>query len=169
MFREFFKPRYQRWFDEIKRLGMHTWLHSCGKINSIVPELIDCGLEVINNQQPNTVGLREFGDAFRGKICFEAIVDTQTTLPRGTYDEIRQQVRDICQYYATPQGGLIASDYNDAAAIGVTTDRRYAMFEAFAECGGYPGYKEILARARRGEPQAAHSWGRQTSVPTDAT
>lgn len=168
MFREFFKPRYQRWFDEIKRLGLHTWMHSCGKINTIVPELIDCGLEVINNQQPNTVGLREFGDAFRGKVCFEAIVDTQTTLPRGTYDEIRRQAREICQYYATPRGGLIAGDYNDAAAIGVTADRRYVMFEAFAECGGYPDYREILAQARGGEPRAGHSWGRQTSAPPDA-
>jgi len=164
MFREFFKPRYARWFDEIKRLGMHTWLHSCGKINALVPELIDCGLEVLNNQQPNTVGLREFGDAFRGKICFEAIVDTQTTLPRGTYDEIRQQAHDICQYYGTPQGGLIASDYNDAEAIGVTTDRRYVMFEAFADEGGYPNYREIVARARRGEITAGRSWGRQTEA-----
>jgi uroporphyrinogen decarboxylase len=162
MFREFFQPRYARWFDEIKRLGLHTWLHSCGKINALVPDLIDAGLEVINNQQPNTVGLREFGGAFRGKICFEAIVDTQSTLPRGTYDEIRQQAHEICQYYGTPQGGLIASDYNDAAALGVTTDRRYVMFEAFAERGGYPNYQAILDKARAGPVADAHSWGRQT-------
>lgn len=162
MFREFFKPRYRRWFDAIKQLGLHVWMHSCGRINTIVPELLDCGLEVINNQQPETVGLREFGDAFRGKVCFEAIVDTQHTLPRGTYDQIRQQARDICRYYGTPAGGLIASDYNDAEAIGVTVDRRYVMFEAFAEAGGYPGYQEILARARAGQAAAGHSWGRQT-------
>jgi len=161
MFREFFKPRYAKWFAEIKALGMHTWMHSCGKINTIVPELIECGLEVINNQQPETVGLREFGDAFRGKICFEAIVDTQSTLPRGTYDQIRQQARDICEYYGTPHGGLIASDYNDAEAIGVTTDRRYVMFEAFAEHGGFPDYEETLAQVRRGERKPLPSWGRQ--------
>jgi hypothetical protein len=162
MFREFFRPRYQKWFDAIQALGLHTWMHSCGKINTIVPELIDCGLEVINSQQPNTVGLREFGDAFRGKICFEAIVDTQSTLPRGTYDEIRQQAHDICGYYGTPAGGLIASDYNDAEAIGVTTDRRYVMFEAFAEKGGYPDYKGVLERAKRGQVRHGHVFGRAT-------
>ncbi len=164
MFREFFKPRYQKWFDAIRGLGLHTWMHSCGRINTILPELLDCGLEVINNQQPNTVGLREFGDQFRGKVCFEAIVDTQTTLPRGTYEEIIQQARDLITYYGTPHGGLIASDYNDAEAIGVTTDRRYVMFEAFAEAGGYPGYREVLARARRGQIPAGHGWGRQTQA-----
>ena len=162
MFREFFKPRYQRWFDEIKALGLHTWMHSCGRINAILPELIDCGLDVINNQQPNTVGLEEFGAAFSGRICFEAIVDTQNTLPRGSYDQIRQQAFDICDRYGTPRGGLIASDYNDAEAIGVTPDRRYVMFEAFAERGRYPNYQEILQQAQQGQVVAGHSWGRQT-------
>ena len=161
LFREFFKPRYRRWFDEIKAAGLHTWMHSCGRINEIVEELIDCGLEVINNQQPNTVGIDEFGQRYRGRICFEAIVDTQSTLPRGSYEEIRQQAHRLLEAYGTPQGGFIASDYNDAAAIGVTDDRRLVMFEAFAEKGGYPGYREILERYRG--PQSGHSWGRQTS------
>lgn len=160
MFREFFKPRYRLWFDEIRSLGMHTWMHSCGRINTILEELIDCGLEVINNQQPNTVGLIEFGRQFRGRICFEAIVDTQTTLPRGSLDEIRREAHLICEHYGTPQGGLIASDYNDAEAIGVTAERRYAMFAAFAEKGGYPDYHAIVHRARRGEIRPTYTWGR---------
>ncbi len=160
-FEEFFKPRYQRWFDEIKAAGAHTWMHSCGRINDILEHLIDCGLEVINSQQPETVGLEEFGNRFRGRICFEAIVDTQSTLPRGTHDEIRAQARQLVDTYGTPEGGFIASDYNDAAAIGVTDDRRLVMFEAFAEKGGYPDYRRLVESytgSRKG-----HSWGRQTS------
>ena len=58
---------------------------------------------------------------------------------------------------------MIASDYNDAEAIGVTLDRRLVMFEAFAEAGGYPGYQQIVQRARRaGEAGIGHSWSRQT-------
>jgi uroporphyrinogen decarboxylase len=163
MFRDFFKPAYRRWFGEIKATGCHTWMHSCGRINDILEELIDVGLEVINNQQPNTVGIDEFGDRYRGRICFEAIVDTQTTLPRGTYEEIRAEAHHLLDAYATPKGGFIASDYNDAEAIGVTDDRRLVMFEAFAEKGGYPDYPAVLAQARR--PPTGHSWGRRTSIP----
>ena len=83
LFREFFKPRYQRWFAEIRAAGLHPWMHSCGRINDILEELIDCGLEVINMQQPNVVGIDEISRRFRGRICFESIVDTQSTLPRG--------------------------------------------------------------------------------------
>lgn len=163
-FREFFKPRYAEWFDHIKGQGMHTWMHSCGKINAVTGDLIEVGLEVVNNQQPNTVGLAEFGDAFRGKICFEAIVDTQNTLPSGSYEEIVEQAYAICEKYGTEAGGLIASDYNDAEAIGVTLDRRLVMFEAFAKRGGYPNYEQALEAAREAGGLTGHSWGRASQA-----
>ena len=160
LFREFFKPRYRRWFDELKAAGLHPWMHSCGRINEILEELIDCGLEVVNMQQPNIVGIDEISRRFRGRICFESIVDTQSTLPRGSHDEIRAQARELLDKWATPQGGFIASDYNDAEAIGVTLDRRRVMFAAFAEKGGYPNYEQILAQTTDG--LVGHSWGRQS-------
>ncbi len=165
MFRDFFKPAYRRWFDAIKAAGCHTWMHSCGRINDILDELIDAGLEVINNQQPNTVGIDGFGGRYRGRVCFEAIVDTQNTLPHGTYDAIRAEAHHLVDAYGTPRGGFIASDYNDAEAIGVTHDRRLVMFEAFAEKGGYPDFRRVLAEA--GSPRQGHSWGRQTVKSPD--
>jgi len=161
LFREFFKPRYRRWFDEIKAAGLHTWMHSCGKINDILEELIDCGLEVVNAQQPLVVGIDECSRRFRGRICFESIVDTQSTLPCGTHDEIRAQARRLVDAWGTPEGGFIASDYNDAEAIGVTLDRRLVMFEAFADKGGYPDYRTTLQQVRH--EHHGHSWGRQTT------
>ncbi|HNQ22925.1 MAG TPA: uroporphyrinogen decarboxylase family protein [Phycisphaerae bacterium] len=158
LFRTFFKPRYQRWFDRIKAAGMHPWMHSCGHVNELIEELIDCGLQVINLQQPNVVGIDAIGQRYRGRICFESIVDTQSTLPRGTHDEIRAQARELVDKWGTPTGGFIASDYNDAEAIGVTTDRRLVMFEAFAERGRYPDYQRIVADFAG--PRAGHAWGR---------
>jgi hypothetical protein len=159
LFREFFKPRYGRWFAEIKSAGLHPWMHSCGRINDVLEELIDCGLEVINSQQPNVVGIDEMGRRYRGRICFESIVDTQSTLISGSLMDIQAEARRLLHSWGTPQGGFIASDYNDAEAIGSTTERRRAMFEAFAQAGGYPGYQEILART--GEALVGHSYCRQ--------
>ncbi|MCG3127010.1 MAG: hypothetical protein CHACPFDD_01866 [Phycisphaerae bacterium] len=168
IFREFFKPRYQAWFNEIKSLGLHTWMHSCGRINDILEELIDVGLEVINPQQPNTVGIDEISRRFRGRVCFESIVDTQSTLPRGTHDEIRQQAHELLDKWGTPRGGYIVSDYNDAEAIGVTLDRRLVMFEAYAEKAGYPDYRTLVERARAANGLAGHSFGRHTQAAATA-
>lgn len=168
IFREFFKPRYQTWFNEIKSLGLHTWMHSCGRINDVLEELIDVGLEVINPQQPNTVGIDEISRRFRGRVCFESIVDTQNTLPRGTYDEIRQQAHELLEKWATPSGGYIVSDYNDAEAIGVSLDRRLVMFEAYAEKAGYPDYRTLVERAREANGLSGHSFGRHTQATAGA-
>jgi hypothetical protein len=135
-FREFFKPRYVKLFRHIHDLGMHTWLHSCGKINEVLHDLIEAGLEVVNMQQPRTVGIDEVSRCFAGRICFETIVDIQTTYPGGTYDEIRAEARELVEKWNTPRGGFIASDYNDAAAIGTTLERRRVAFEAFARLAG---------------------------------
>ncbi len=164
LFREFFKPRYRRWFDEIKALGMHPWMHSCGRINDILEELIDCGLEVINSQQPNTVGIDEISRRFRGRICFESIVDTQSTLPRGSHDEICCQAGELVEKWGTSAGGFIASDYNDAAAIGVSDERRLVMFEAFARAGGLADCDTVLRRYRQRQVEAGHGFGRHTSA-----
>ena len=162
LFREFYKPYYRRWFDEIKAAGMHPWMHSCGRVNEILEELIDCGLEVINMQQPMVVGIDEIAERFRGRICFESIVDTQSTLPKGTHDEIRAEAHKLLESWSTPEGGFIVSDYNDAEAIGVTFDRRIVMFEAFAEKANYPEYQRIVEEARNEGERLGHSWGRQT-------
>jgi hypothetical protein len=91
-------------------------------------------------------------------------VDTQSTLPRGSHEEIRRQARELMQKWGTPAGGFIASDYNDAAAIGVNDERRLVMFEAFARAGGYPDCDAVLLRARQRLARPGHGFGRHTSA-----
>lgn len=57
--REFLKERYQRLFDAVNEAGMHAWRHSCGYINGIVGEWIDCGSDVVNPEQPRALGIEE--------------------------------------------------------------------------------------------------------------
>ncbi|MEE8441110.1 MAG: uroporphyrinogen decarboxylase family protein, partial [Spirochaetia bacterium] len=63
---EFFQPRYRKIFDACKNAGWHVWLHSCGKINEIIGNLIDVGVDVLNLQQPTLLGIEEIGRKYSG-------------------------------------------------------------------------------------------------------
>ncbi len=134
---EFFTPRYKKMFDAIHDCGWHVILHSCGRINSFVPTLIEAGVDVLNMQQTRSYGLVEFGEAFRGKVCFAATVDIQTTMPRGIEEEVREEARLLVEHWSTPEGGLIAFDYGDWPAIGVDPEMPEIMFDEFAKLAHY--------------------------------
>ena len=68
-------------------------MHSCGKINELIPSLIESGVNALNMLQPNTDGIEEIGQRFAGKVCFYTCCDIQTTLVNGTDAEIEQEAK----------------------------------------------------------------------------
>lgn len=132
LFDEFFVPRYRTIFDAVHACGWHVILHSCGRINPLVPAFLDLKVDVLNMQQSTNYGLVEFGETFRGKVCFLATVDIQSTLPRGDEEEIREEARLLLRHWSTPEGGLIAFDYGAWEAIGVRPESYEIMFDEFA-------------------------------------
>ncbi len=140
MWREFFEARYRRLFDAIHDAGMHAWMHSCGHINDVIGGWIDCGLDVVNLQQPRNLGIEEIGRRYRGRICFESLCDIQTTLPRGNEREIREEAASLLAHWATPEGGFILSDYGEGEAIGVPVEIKRVLLETFVELAA-PGVR----------------------------
>lgn len=137
LFDDFFAPRYQRLFDAIHAHRWHVILHSCGRINPLVPRLIDLGVDVLNMQQPQAYGLVDFGRQFRGKVCFLTTVDIQATLPRGVEQEVREEARLLVRHWSTAAGGLIVFNYGDPAALGVAPEIDRAMFDEFVQLQSY--------------------------------
>jgi uroporphyrinogen decarboxylase len=134
---EFFVSRYRRIFDAIHSYGWHVILHSCGRINSFVPTFIELGVDVLNMQQTQSYGLVEFGEQFRGKVCFLATADIQSTLPRGNEDEVREEARQIVQHWSAPEGGMIAFDYGFWTDLGVKPETVHVMFDEFLKLQDY--------------------------------
>jgi hypothetical protein len=130
---DFFKPRYRKLFDAMHAYGWHVWMHSCGKVNAILPGLIEIGVNVVNLQQPRALGVEEIGRQFRGKVCFESLCDIQQTLPFRDDDYIRGEARLLLEHWSTPSGGFILSDYGDGRAIGVPLEKKQVMLEAFLQ------------------------------------
>lgn len=134
---EFFVPRYRQLFDAIHGYGWHVILHSCGRINAFVPTFLDLGVDVLNMQQSRNYGLVEFGEQFRGRVCFLATVDIQSTLPRGIEQEVREEAGLLVRHWGTPSGGMIAFDYGDWPAVRVSPQTVAAMFDEFIKLQYY--------------------------------
>jgi len=147
LFDGFFIPRYKRLFSEIRRCGMHVWLHSCGMVADFIPSLMEAGVQVLNLQQPRIFDLAELGRRFAGSVCFNVPIDIQATMPSGSRDEIREEAAILIRHLSTERGGLIASEHPDYGGNGIDPVKGEWAYGAFQEADPY------VRRASRG----AHS------------
>lgn len=138
LFDQFFLERYRTLFSAIHSHGWHVILHSCGRINDLVPRLIDAGADVLNMQQPCAYGpLDAFGDRFAGQVTFLTTVDIQSTLPGGDEQRIREEARQLVKHWSTPEGGFIVFNYGDPDALAVRPEVSAIMFDEFAKLKTY--------------------------------
>jgi len=133
IWRKMFKPRYKMISDEIHKNGFDFWFHSCGKIEEIIPDLIEIGVDVFQLLQPSSVfGIKEFGSRFAGKSCFGLYIDIQGTAVNGTEEEIIKEAEDLVDYWSNEYGsGIIAIDYQDPIAIGTNVKNSKIALKAF--------------------------------------
>ena len=132
LWRDFFKPRYARIFQAIHDAGWHVWMHSCGKVNELLDDLIDIDLDVINLDQPLVLGIEEIGDRFAGRLCFSSLCDIQRTLPRGNAEDIRHEAQLLLEHWATDGGGFILTNIGYASEeIGSVDENSRMMIDAF--------------------------------------
>jgi uroporphyrinogen decarboxylase len=134
LWRQIFKPRYQRQFENAHKLGLHVWLHSCGNIAAILPDFNEIGVDVMNISQPNVVDLVEVGRKLKGKQCFMVPISYQTVSISGTPEEIRNEAKRLHSLLAAPEGGFIGY-IEDYACMGMTEQNFQACVEAFRALG----------------------------------
>jgi len=109
--RKCFRPMLARQFSAAKDLGLITWLHACGDVSAILPDLIEIGLDVLEPTQAHLPGMqpewlkKEFGK----DLTFFGAISTQTTLPFGTPDDVRREVRERIRVLGAGGGGYVAA------------------------------------------------------------
>lgn len=109
MWRKFFAKNTKRLVDLAHSYNCYYLQHSCGAVRPIIPELIACGVDVLEPIQKvrgmEVAGLkRDFGD----KLCFQGGVDTQHLLPFGTPEEVRRETESIIETMHVNGGYILA-------------------------------------------------------------
>jgi uroporphyrinogen decarboxylase len=136
MYRRFFKSRHKAIIDRVKKLNPNiiAFLHCCGSVHDLLPDLIEAGVEVINpvqiaakNMEPERLK-KDFGKdiTFWGGGC-----DTQAVLCRGTPQQVRDHVRRNIETFA-PGGGFIFNQVHNILSE-VPPANVVAMYEAAME------------------------------------
>lgn len=93
-------------YDLVHRMKKDAFVHSCGKIDAILPELCDMGLDALNPIQPECMDIGELKRLYGDKLTFFGGISTQQTLPNGTPDEVRRETRRIIEMMSV-NGGYI--------------------------------------------------------------
>ena len=136
-FRDQIKPYYKDLIGRIKTRFPHIkfYLHSHGQIMELVPDLIDCGVDILNPILPldnmDPVRLKK---AFGDQLSFEGGIDIEHILPFGTLDQVREHVKRTIDILA-PGGGYLFK----AQAISplIPADNVIATYEQAFEYGRY--------------------------------
>lgn len=132
MYQKYVKPGHHQLYQYVhQNSDCFVFLHSCGSIYSLIPDLIEAGVDIFNPIQTSAKNMdpqqlkAEFGDlvTFWGGGC-----DTQQVLPNATPDEIKHHVTERVNIFA-PGGGFVFNQIHNIQA-NVPPENIVAMFDA---------------------------------------
>ena len=134
-YRDIFKSGHKKMWDYIhSESDCKVFLHSCGSLYELIPDLIDAGIDILNPVQTNAAKMeperlkKEFGKylTFWGGGC-----DTRT-LALKKPKEVREEVKRRVDIFGKDGGFIFASIHNITAEV--CPENIIAMFEAANEC-----------------------------------
>lgn len=112
LWRRFIKPRIAELYRVTKAAGKAVFIHSCGKVQELFPELIELGLDVFNPFQPDVMDPYEIKRQFGSQLCFYGGVSVQKLLPYGTPVQIHNEVRHLIAEVGHGGGFIIAPSHD---------------------------------------------------------
>jgi uroporphyrinogen decarboxylase len=114
LFDSFFRPRLQRFLDLGHEFGCRVAMHSCGSTRALMPRLVEMGLDVLDSVQPEPDGMvpAELKAEFGADLTFCGLISTQRTLPHGTPEEVRAEVRHMVELMGAGGGYILAPAHN---------------------------------------------------------
>jgi uroporphyrinogen decarboxylase len=106
--RQFIKPRVRRMYGLVKSKGRKVFIHSCGKVEELFPDLIECGVDVFNPFQPEVIDVFAAKRRYGAQLSFFGGISTQRALPYATPAQVRDEVRRLLAEVGR-DGGYIAA------------------------------------------------------------
>ena len=134
-YRKLYQPFHRRVNDWVHgRTPWKTFIHSCGSVVALLPDIVDAGFDILNPVQCSAAGMdpKTLKERFGDQLTFwGGGVDTQKTLPFGTPDEVRAEVRERIEVFGRG-GGFVFNTVHNVQA-GTPAENLVALYDAVRE------------------------------------
>lgn len=132
-FRDLFLPYYRMVNDECHAIAPNVklFLHSCGAIYNLIDLVIESGFDILNPVQwsAGKPTYQDWKDKARGRIAlWGGGVNSQTTLPLGSVEDVARETREVTTYLAQDGGYVFCNIHNILAEI--PPEKVIAMYSA---------------------------------------
>jgi len=137
MWQRYFEKGFRAYIDLAHHYGIQVMHHTCGAVRPLIPLFIDAGLDILQSLQPRAADMdlaglkREFGH----DLVLHGSVDIQRTLPFGTPDDVRAEVRQRLEVGKPDGGFIICTAHNIQVDVPLTNV--LALVEAYQEYTWY--------------------------------
>lgn len=139
--RRLFKKRYRRVFDSARALGLPVMIHSCGNITDLLDDFIDIGVQVVHAFQPEAMDVAACQKRFGKNVSFWGGLGSQSTIPNGTPEDCRREVRDRLKLFE--KGGYILAPAGAIPTEAPVANVAAIVQEAFAQLGQAPPFPAV--------------------------
>ncbi len=134
-YRQLFQPFHKEITGWIHRnTSWKAFIHSCGSVVNLLPDFLESGFDILNPVQTSAEGMDpgELKSRFGDRLVFwGGGIDTQQTLPFGSPDQVRAQVRERMRIFG-PGGGFVFNAIHNIQAR-TPVENLTALFEAVKE------------------------------------
>ncbi len=137
LWRKFLKPRLARIIEEAKKVrkDIPIFYHSDGDVRKIIPELIEVGVTILNPVQPECMDPVEIKKKYGDKLTLFGTIGTQTTMPFGTPEQVKETVARMCREIGKGGGFIIAPTHSIQSEV--PWENIAAFYDAVEEYGVY--------------------------------
>ena len=137
LFRKWLKPRYVEIINAAREIkpDILTFFHSDGDCSEIIQDLIEVGIDILNPVQPECMDPAEIKNKYGDSLAFWGTIGTQRTMPFGTPEEVRQEVKERIETVGRGGGLLLAPTH--LLQSEVPWENVVAFFKAVDEFGSY--------------------------------
>lgn len=133
IWRRYFKGPDAQLIEEARRWGVkHFFFHSDGNLWPVLADLVDIGFDIIDPIQPECMDPVEVKREFGERITLHGTISSQHTLPFGTVEEVRAEVRQRIRDLGY-NGGLVIAP-NNVVQYDVPLENLLAVYDEAKQC-----------------------------------